>query len=144
MLLAMCMYAKINSLSDTHIGGKHWSLRFCRPAVQAYCIKSLLLSRSGCNWHASPVRGSAAGKQALVHAQGCQCLDGCEVVVVDVAGLLPQLYKVLEVVFMGDSLAEDARYMAHAAAVHTCLLAAAAAAAAAPAAVCLYILLSTW
>ena len=84
--------------------------------------------------------GIAAGKQALVHAQGCQCLDDCEVVVVDVAGLLPQLYKMLEVVFMGDSLAEDARYMAHAVAVHTCLLAAAAA----PAAVCLYILLSTW
>ena len=85
-------------------------------------------------------KGSAAGKQALVYAQGCQCLEGCEVVVVDVAGLLPQLYKVLELVFMGDSLAEDARYMAHAAAVHTCLLAAAAALAA----VCLYILLSTW
>ena len=30
-------------------------------------------------------------------------------IVVDEVGVLPQLYKAMEVVFMGDSLAEDAR-----------------------------------
>ncbi|KAL0023326.1 hypothetical protein WJX77_007796 [Trebouxia sp. C0004] len=38
-----------------------------------------------------------------------QGLVGIEVVVLDVAGLLPQLYQTLEVVFMGDSMAEDAK-----------------------------------
>ncbi|KAL0055535.1 hypothetical protein WJX82_001629 [Trebouxia sp. C0006] len=42
-------------------------------------------------------------------SQERQGVEGIEVVVVDVAGLLPQLYQVLEVVFMGDSMAEDAK-----------------------------------
>ena len=35
--------------------------------------------------------------------------DEVQVIVVDVAGVLPPLYQAIEVVFMGDSLAEDAR-----------------------------------
>ena len=41
--------------------------------------------------------------------QGMPTLKGVDVVVVDVAGQLPQLYQLLEVVFIGDSLAEDAK-----------------------------------
>lgn len=44
-----------------------------------------------------------------LRAQERQGLEGIEVVVVDVAGLLPQLYQILEVVFMGNSMAEDAK-----------------------------------
>ncbi len=47
--------------------------------------------------------------QTALLAQERQTLEGVEVVVVDVAGLLPELYQVLEVVFMGDSMADDAK-----------------------------------
>ncbi|KAL0040816.1 hypothetical protein WJX79_006404 [Trebouxia sp. C0005] len=42
-------------------------------------------------------------------SQERQGLEGVEVVVVNVAGLLPQLYQILEVVYMGDSMTEDAK-----------------------------------
>lgn len=48
-------------------------------------------------------------QQTDLHAQERQGLEGVEVVVVNVAGLLPQLYQILEVVYMGDSMTEDAK-----------------------------------
>ena len=43
--------------------------------------------------------------------QGLQVAAGQpQVIVVDTPGMLPQLYQAIEVVLMGDSLAEDARY----------------------------------